>query len=380
MAPNKMVLWQPQQQATPKKAAKNKKNTARRRNKLLAMNLQANGVPMPTAGRTQLAPTAKGIVYKSSQPQFIRGSSGACRIVHREYVNEADTQTVLGSWQTGQNVFQLNPGLPNTFPWLSRLAPNFEEYRFKKLRFVYVPRCATTTDGAVYAAIDYDSSDVNPMSLPELMSNASASQSPLWSEMSLALNQNDASFLKKRFVRTVAVPTGSDIVLYDAGKAFIVPINLGGLETSGDIYVEYDVELFTPQFSLAGFAQQNSSKLNSGGTVSPTSIFGSSPSATAGSGLGVTPQSGGTLLFQRAGQYIVDLIMSGTGMTTNPLAIAGSALASTLVSSLIGTSTAKHASYKVSVTEPGQTLQLIDDASTVTSSIARVSPYFEELN
>lgn len=382
MAPNQMVLWQPQQQASPKKAAKNKKNANRKKNQLLAVRLHSNGVPQPAFKSVQLPPTAKGITYRTAVPQFIAGSAGACRIVHREYLNECRPTTTFpaGNWTTGATSFGINPGVSTTFPWLSRLAPNFEEYRFRKLRFVYVPRCATATNGAIYTGIDYDSSDAAPQSISELMSFKGSSQSPIWSELALALNQADASFLKKRFVRSGALVSGVDVTLYDVGRAYIVGLELGGLETCGDIYVEYDVELFTPQFSIAAFAQQNSAKVNSGGTVTPTSIYGSAPALQAGSGLPVVASAGGTLTFSRVGQYLLDLFMSGTTMTSNPLTITGTAVASSLLSSLINTATSKSSQFKVRVTEPGQTVQLLDDAATVTSTAARVTPYFEELS
>lgn len=47
------------------------------------------------------------------------------------------------------------------FPWLSGIAPGFETYELLDLSFEFISRCATTVNGMIYMAIDYDAGDVN---------------------------------------------------------------------------------------------------------------------------------------------------------------------------------------------------------------------------
>jgi len=65
-----------------------------------------------------------------------------------------------------QNLARLrcNPASVATFRWLSTVAPSFEQYRFKKLKFEYIARCPTTLAGSVLMSPDYDAQDGAPVS------------------------------------------------------------------------------------------------------------------------------------------------------------------------------------------------------------------------
>jgi hypothetical protein len=67
-------------------------------------------------------------------PTFVSSGDGML-ITHREYVGD-----ISGSqqFQTAYNL-NLNPADPSTFPWLSKLATNFEQYEFLGLLFEYRP-------------------------------------------------------------------------------------------------------------------------------------------------------------------------------------------------------------------------------------------------
>lgn len=52
------------------------------------------------------------------------------------------------------------------FPWLSQISHGFEGYEIKNLKFEYVAQAAFTQSGMIYAALDYDSADVNAALTP----------------------------------------------------------------------------------------------------------------------------------------------------------------------------------------------------------------------
>ena len=60
---------------------------------------------------------------------------------HREFLAEikgTTTFTVAGS-------YPINPGMAQTFPWLSDIAKNFQQYRIRGMVFHYVPTSGMVT-------------------------------------------------------------------------------------------------------------------------------------------------------------------------------------------------------------------------------------------
>jgi hypothetical protein len=56
------------------------------------------------------------------------------------------------------------PVLPTQASWLAGLADLYSKYRWKKLRFVYIPSCPTSTPGSGVVSIGYDRLDTDPAS------------------------------------------------------------------------------------------------------------------------------------------------------------------------------------------------------------------------
>lgn len=57
------------------------------------------------------------------------------RIQNREYIMDIVSGSSANSFN--YNTFDLNPGSSVTFPWLNRIAQNFESYRFHGLVFEF---------------------------------------------------------------------------------------------------------------------------------------------------------------------------------------------------------------------------------------------------
>jgi hypothetical protein len=108
------------------------------------------------------APQAQGLVRRSARPNISRSMNGDIKIAHREYV-----QDLVGSVAFANNQFPCNPGLASTFPWLSKLAPQYESYDFESLVFEFETTSPTTATGTVSMAVDYDASDAAPSNQTE---------------------------------------------------------------------------------------------------------------------------------------------------------------------------------------------------------------------
>ncbi len=258
-------------------------------------------------------PAAQGAKITTRKPQFIKqGSDGRVTVKHREYIDDI-TSSVSFSALT----FTINPGLNGTFPWLAQIANAYETYRFKSLKFIYEPSCATTTVGTICLAVDFDPADSAPASKLQMLSYSGAVRSPYWTSCQYVCSQADLAKFQQKFVRAALLPSGTSPLLYDAGNLFIGVVDGAGATMVGELHVEYEVELLTPQLNNVGGV---------GNQLSITAPTNTQPFAGT-----VTSNNASTVLVQvlpgldgvrflQAGQYLINYatIWSGApgGITT----------------------------------------------------------------
>lgn len=184
------------------------------------------------------------LVTKTRSPT-IKTTNRGFVVVHREFI-----QDVTAADSNFRNTtFSVNPGLATTFPWLSAIAGRYESYLFRRLHFVYEPICPTSTPGAVMMAVDYDASDTAPTSKVVLMSYRGAVRSAPWNITRFDASRGDLrKFGVQRYVRNAAAPANTDVKTYDVGNLQLATQNTPATPTTlGELYVEYEVEFFTPQ-------------------------------------------------------------------------------------------------------------------------------------
>jgi hypothetical protein len=170
----------------------------------------------------------------------MRASADAATITHREFVGD-----ITGTALFALSKHVINPGMPGLFPWLSKIAINYETYNFTKLQFHYETAVSTTTSGSILMAVDYDAGDADPLDKRQLMSYAHAVRSAAWQEDTYSCHVADLSkFVKERYVRKEEEK--GDIKTYDVGNFFIATQGTPAAEM-GELYVSYTVVLRTPQ-------------------------------------------------------------------------------------------------------------------------------------
>jgi hypothetical protein len=146
-----------------------------------------------------------------------------------------------------REVFPVNPGVPETFPWLSGIANNFESYLFDELEFHYVPSCGTTTWGSIVIAPDYDAADDNiGATRQELCTFDDSVRSSLWQCAVMKCARGNLRKMKTYFIR--AKDNSQDVKTYDVANV-IIDMRTGASFGSemGELWVRYKVRLFTPQ-------------------------------------------------------------------------------------------------------------------------------------
>jgi hypothetical protein len=189
------------------------------------------------------APVSKGTVIRSRVPTILKNKRGSSQTVtHRELI-EASVASHSGF--TVEGSYPLNPGIAKTFPWLSTIASQYEQYAFRKLVFHFVPFVSTATAGTVMLMADYNAQDSVPTTEVQFMDHPRAVTNPLWNPISFVCDPASLHlFTPRRFVRNCLV--AGDIKTFDCGNMFIATDN-SATTPCGKLYVEYTVDLYTPQ-------------------------------------------------------------------------------------------------------------------------------------
>jgi len=183
---------------------------------------------------------------------------------------------------------------------------------------------------------DYDAENSPPSSEQIASSYEDVAEDSPWKDITCVLKPNAMDTVGPRhFVRTGAVPSGTDVKLYDVANVFFASVG-GSSAAIGKIYAEYDITFHTPATLSTG--TPGSSGTIEGDSKSATTIlpFGANPTfANNGVGLKLnaapngyqvvlTPDSPNTeylfILTGTAGTPLsASLVGSGTYVSNNVL-------------------------------------------------------------
>lgn len=329
------------------------------------------------SGSSQGVPAAMSTKLKQFVPKESVNKRGVRSIIYKEYI-----QDVLGSVAFTVTSFACNPGLASMFAWLAAQALFYQEYRVKRLRFVFETEKATSLGGKVMLAFVQDSSDDVPGSKQEMLEHQLKASGAIWQHFFLEVGMGNFPALgKSRFVRGGTLAANLDVKTYDIGALQVATMGCADASAVGELYVEYEIELVTPIMNIGVITQAQSARIVGGGAITDVAIFGTTPVVTGG--LLVTAATN-TITFNTTGQFLLAIFFGGTGITTTDgLVFTGTAtttLGTGNGNAAANAGTAGRYNAIVSVTTRGQTC--IIDASgftTVTSTIIRIGPYLASL-
>lgn len=184
--------------------------------------------------------------------------TGEISITHREYVGNIYAPSSTGFTNT---TYPLNPGMEQTFKWLSQIASNYEEYEFVQLMFTFkstVSDFQTTTGvvGQLLMTTQYNT-DIQPFTTKEEMMTYHGSVSSKLTGNALAGVECDPSKLAGapgKFVRFQGLNPNQDLKEFDLGRLNIammdVPTQLHD-QAVGELWVSYTVKLRRPKVVTA---------------------------------------------------------------------------------------------------------------------------------
>jgi len=328
-----------------------------------------------------MAPTAQSIQTKIKDPSlnysFNKGD-GSLRVRHREYLR--DIEPLLA------NTFQLwsypiNPGLSYLFKWLSNIGSVYESYKFNSLNFVFESSGSTSDRGTVMIAVDYDASDLPPVSKQDLMSYRGAVRSNVWSHCAFIASKDDLlKFGVQRYIRSGNV--SGDIKTFDVGNLYIAVQGTAASVTLGEVYVEYDVSFYTPQTSITSLLESQSCTIAFASEVSTAAPFGTKIDTYRGL-LPMQYRSPQSLWIREPGQYLIEVGILGTGidstdtidLTLHPTGVGQIAVLGFGFMTNAAKTTGREL-YCVWVVDTNQYLQLqMSNVTTCTQSELRIAPF-----
>jgi len=185
----------------------------------------------------------------SRQVPFMHSANENFTLRHREYITDISTSTTFAS-----NKYKVNPGVADTFPYLSTIANCFQEYKFKGLVFEFKSTSATavastnTALGSVMLACQYrnDAADFTTKTqmLNEMWSADGKPSDDIIMPVECDPSQRHSNLL---FVRSTTLSDAADYNLFDMCKFTIGTIGSQAVAVAGELWVSYEVELYKPK-------------------------------------------------------------------------------------------------------------------------------------
>lgn len=230
----------PMGKGTVSKVTDHFQNNMPKRSKML--NLSSLTGPFSASANGSFgAAVSYGKQSKMLAPNVTGRGANLIRVKHRELIEPA----VLGSTTFGlQGSYSINPGLPESFPWLSTTAKGWQEYEVHKLSFVYLTRTSTATSGSIMISPDLDPTNPPPDNEVSTSNNPNTVEGPVWKDLRCDIDLAGAKSLNHRFVRTG--PEVGDLHLFDALTVYVVTNDCANNNPIGKLWVEYDISLYAP--------------------------------------------------------------------------------------------------------------------------------------
>lgn len=186
-------------------------------------------------------------------PVFQKDGKRGIRVTEREFLGDIISGSTLVNGSSSFNIqtYRINPGLNSTFPWLSAVAQQFEEWEPLGIVFEFVSTSSEFNGssqglGVVVAATDYDVYDqpfFNKIQMEsEDYSCSTKASVNMMHGIECAKAERESPVM---YIRASAIPTGATAAQYDLGNFQIATqgMSVAGVNV-GELWVSYDIALY----------------------------------------------------------------------------------------------------------------------------------------
>jgi len=265
--------------------------------------------------------TVKQNTLVSGRPPAFSGkwdNDGSMEFAHSEFLFD-----VVGSTGFANTSFSVNPGLPMQYPYLSRMAANFEEYELLGQVYEYRATSATalnstnTALGVVIMTTNYDVLDqefLDKRSMEAYMFTTSTS--PAVSALHPIECAPRMNVLQNMYIRSETYPTGADPRFYDVGLFQLATVGMQAASTIGELWVSYHIRFMKPKLEIGSFyrtAHISATPVDSCTNLIPfgTNYQGAVKAGSTITGLDITQN---TFTLHTPGRYLIFMVVIGTGV------------------------------------------------------------------
>lgn len=191
-------------------------------------------------------------LYKGMSPPSIVNTNTGFIVRHREFIGDVPASAAFAI--AG---YPLNPGLPETFPWLSGVAKNFEEWKPRGIIFEFkttssnavVSTAANAALGTIVMATEYNPLG-NGFGNKQQMENYqwAVSTDPSKTKNHMVETKAGQNPLGSYYIRTGPPPEGGDLRFYDIGTTYVASVGMqSGGQNVGELWISYEMELRKPR-------------------------------------------------------------------------------------------------------------------------------------
>lgn len=201
--------------------------------------------------------------------------SNSIRVRHREYLQDISSSSAF----TTQGTFYINPGLSQTFPWLSQIASSFQQYKIHGLCAVFKSTSAdavSSTNAALGSVIvSFNFNPTQPLftnKQQQLETDFACDEKPTVSFIAPMECARSQTAIPELYVRQTGLASNQNQQLYDMALMQVSTQGSQAVFTAGELWLTYDIELIKPITSLssAGYFYH----LVMAGTISTSAYFG----------------------------------------------------------------------------------------------------------
>lgn len=222
-------------------------------------------------------------------------------VTHREFIKDIITDPTGSNFKIES--FAVQPGNAATFPWLSTIAQNYEQYYVHGIQFLFRSSAGDNTTsgqaGNVVMAAEYNVNAPAYTNKQYMENSVGAKSTKQQNSMIFTMMHVDNVF----FTRQGAIPTGDSLKFYDHS---IFQISTQGFQgnnfNAGELWVAYKITFLKPQVPRA---------------LGGTPAFGRLVRLGAGTGGGVNNYNGVTA----AGNAVGTIGITASGSPVNGLII-----------------------------------------------------------
>lgn len=261
-------------------------------------------------------PAAQAVTNTSGAPKFMTTADNTITVRHREFVS-----VVAGTAAFTAASLPVNPAQARLFPWLSRIAGQYQKYRVNRCVVQWCPIAGTDRDGTVAIAHSPDPLSDVPSDKQALYSIAGCREGALYvNNIKCDLGRSGWLFTRPK------IDYSGDLKTYDYGQVIYATSDCESTAAMGQLFVDYEITFADPAVNELGpMAVKYYNAATWSIDVLTDNVYNgasdtlhtASTYPVVGPDLAYFNATGGTnrIYFRRPGQYLVNFIWGNSNTT-----------------------------------------------------------------